>query len=116
MSLRVEAGFEHFKDAMGRVLAEQIEFPPGILVTVLGAKITANTAHAKIILSVFPQTAEKEVRQILHDYDHEIKEGLVEHLRLRRVPQLHYTFDETEAQASGIEQTIQELKEKGEID
>ncbi len=115
MSLRVEAGFHHLKDAMARVLAKEVEFPPGVIVTVLDAKVTANTAHAKIVLSVFPQTAEKQVIQTLNDYRHEIKDGLTEHLRLRRVPQLHYTFDTTEAHAANIEQVIHELEEKGEI-
>ena len=116
MSLRIEAGFEHLREAMAQVLAKEVEFPKGVLVTVQSAKVTANTAHAKIVLSVLPQTMEKEVLHTLQEYAGEIKTGLTEQLRLRRIPTLHYTFDATEAQAGDIEMTILELKKRGEID
>lgn len=115
MSLRVEAGFEHLKEAIAGVLAKDVEFPLGTLVTVLEAKVTANTAHAKITLSVFPVEQEAEVLRSLKQFDHEIKEGLSERLRLRRIPRLHYVFDETEANAAVIEQAINDMKKTGEL-
>lgn len=115
MSLRVEAGFEHLRDALAQVIAREVEFPPGMLVTVLGAKVTANTIHAKIILSVFPESRQKEAVEVLKSYQKEIKQGLTEHLRLRRIPRLHYVFDDTAEVISDIDRTIYELKEKGEI-
>ncbi len=115
MSLRVEAGFEHLREALAEALNEEVEFPRGVLVTVLGAKITANTAHARITLSVLPTTAEAEaeVREALRAQDHEIKNALARRLRLRRIPRLHYVFDETEAHASLIDAHLHRLKETG---
>ncbi|MDO8584086.1 MAG: ribosome-binding factor A, partial [bacterium] len=85
MSLRVEAGFQHIKDALAQVLARDVEFLPGMLVTVLDAKVTANTSHAKIILSCFPETMQKEALTILEENQAVIKNGLTERLRLRRM-------------------------------
>ncbi|HEU0050902.1 MAG TPA: ribosome-binding factor A [Patescibacteria group bacterium] len=115
MSLRVEAGFEHLKDALAETFAKDIEFLPGVLVTVLAAKVTANTAQARITLSVFPESAESEIKGILADMDHEIKNGLAKRLRLRRIPDLHYVFDDMPAHVSDIDETVRILKEKGEI-
>ena len=115
MSLRVEAGFEHLKDAMAQVLSREVEFPRGTFVTVMNAKLTANTSHARIVLSVFPEDMQDEVKACLKGYDHEIKTSLAERLRLRRIPRLHYVFDETEAGAAIIEHELHQLKEKGEI-
>lgn len=115
MSLRVEAGFEHLKDAFARVLAEDVEFPPGVLVTVLSAKITANTGHAKFVMSVFPENMKNEVIRTLEEYDHEVKDGLAKSLRLRRMPRIHYAFDDTEAEAAVIENDLLELRKKGEV-
>lgn len=115
MSLRVEAGFEHLKDAMGRVLIEDVEFPPGTLVTVLSAKITANTGHAKFVLSVFPETRKEEVLEILEHHQAEIKDGLAQRVRLRRIPRLHYEFDDTEAEAAVVDNALLELRKKGEV-
>lgn len=115
MSLRVEAGFEHLRDAMAQVLAEDVEFGPGVLVTVLSAKVTANTGHAKFILSVFPENQKEAVLETLEQYQSEIKDGLAKHLRLRRIPRLHYAFDDTEAEAAVIENELLELRKKGEV-
>lgn len=114
-NFRMEAGFEHLREAMAETLTEVVEFPRGVLVTVLGAKITANTAHARIELSVFPETAEADVRAVLERSQQDIKEGLAERLRLRRIPRLHYVFNGIEAEAAKIEQALHEMKEKGEL-
>ena len=115
MSLRMEAGFEHLREAMAEVLVEDVEFPKGTLVTVLHAKMTANTAHAKFTLSVFPETMQKEILRVLREYEGEIKDGLSERLRLRRIPDLHYEFDTTEAEAAVVETELLELRKKGDV-
>ncbi|MFA6429884.1 MAG: ribosome-binding factor A [Patescibacteria group bacterium] len=114
-SLRVEAGFHHLKDALAETFSKEVEFPFGVFVTVLEAKVTANTAHAKVVLSVMPDERHEEVLEALRQFDHEIKDGLAKRLRLRRIPRLHYVFDTTEARAAVIEQTINELKQAGEM-
>lgn len=115
MSLRVEAGFEHLREAMAEILPRVVEFPPGVFVTVLAAKVTANTAHARITLSVFPETKKEEALKALAEASREIKEELADRLRLRRMPNIHYVFDENEAYAADIDRTIHDLKEKGEL-
>lgn len=108
-------GMQHFRDALAAVLAERVEFPRGSLVTVMDAKITSDTLHAKGVLSVLPVSMEKDVLNALAEYSHEIKEGLAEKLRMRRIPKLHWTFDETEAYVGDIDDTINALKKKGEL-
>lgn len=108
-------GMQHFREALAAILAERVEFPRGALVTVLDAKVTRDTKHAKGVISVMPRSFENAVLDALDQYDHDIKEGLSEHLRLRRIPQIHWTFDATEEYAATIDQTINELKKKGEL-
>lgn len=108
-------GMQHFRDALAEVLAERVEFPRGSLVTVIDAKITSDTRNAKGVLSVLPETMEEEILRTLVIFDHEIKEGLSERLRMRRIPNLHWSFDETEAYVGNIDNTINTLKEKGEL-
>jgi ribosome-binding factor A len=109
-----DAGFEHLRQAFADLLPE-IEFPPGVFVTVLGAKIAANSAHATITLSVFPDGKEPEVLQALKNSMHDLKDGLANTLRLRRIPNFHFEFDRTESEAAHIERALNEMKEKGEI-
>lgn len=109
-----DAGFEHLREAFAELLTE-VEFPPGVFVTVLGAEIAANSAHATFTLSVFPDGKDKEVLETLTANKHELKDGLATTLRLRRIPDLHYKFDHTESQAEIIERALNELKAKGEL-
>ncbi len=115
MSLRMDAGFEHLREGLAEAFARVVEFPPGVFVTVLGAKMTANTAHAKITISVFPENKQKEVLETLAHSEADIKQELSESLRLRRIPKIHYVFDENEAYAADIERALYELKQKGEL-
>lgn len=108
-------GMQHFRDALAAVLAERVEFPRGAFVTVMDAKITRDTLHAKCVLSVLPISMEPEVVRALIDTQHEIKQGLSEKLRLRRIPRLHWAFSESEAYVGDIDDTINELKRKGEL-
>jgi ribosome-binding factor A len=114
-SHRLEAGFEHLREAFAESIREVVDFPREMLVTVLEAKLTANTAHARITLSVFPETLKDEAVRILRGAEQDIKEELMTRIRLRRMPRIHYAFDDTEAEAAVIEDAINELKEKGEL-
>lgn len=112
---RMEAGFEHLREAMAEAMEAVVEFPKGVLVTVLAAKMTANTAHARITLSVFPEDKKDEVIAILKGYESDLKNELAERLRLRRIPRLHFVFDDTEAEAAIIEGALHQMKVKGEL-
>lgn len=109
-----DAGFEHLKEAFAELLTE-VEFPPGVFVTVLEAKIAANSAHATFTLSVFPDGKDDVVLATLNGAKHDLKDGLAKTLRLRRIPDLHYNFDHTESEAAVIENAINDLKRKGEL-
>jgi ribosome-binding factor A len=108
-------GMHHFRDALAAVLAERIEFPRGSLVTVMDAKVTRDTLHAKCVISVLPISMEAEAVRVLVDQDREIKQGLSQKLRLRRIPRLHWVFNEAEAYVGEIDDTINQLKKQGEL-
>ena len=80
---------QHFRDALALILRERVEFPKGAFVTVLEAKVTRDTRNAKAVLSVFPSAMEEQVLARLEEGERDIKEGLGDHLRLRRIPNLH---------------------------
>jgi ribosome-binding factor A len=108
-------GMQHFRDALARILVERVEFLPGSLVTLIDAKVTRDTKNAKGVISVYPLSTATEALRRLKDADHDIRQGLGEILRLRRIPRLHWELDTTEANAEDIERTLEELKKKGEL-
>ncbi len=106
---------KHLQGALAKVLKTEVEFPNRAFVTVLATKMTRNQTHAKVILSVMPNTMETDVLATLKEHDHEIKHALAKELRLRHIPDFYWAFDETEAEAEAIDQAINELKRKGEL-
>lgn len=111
----MEQGMEHLRNALAKVLAENVEFPRGVLVTVVGAKLTRDMLHAKAVLSVMPEDRTEDVKKTLEEYKHEIKDGLARELRLRRIPDFFWAFDTNEAYAAEIEATLNKLEREGEI-
>ena len=106
---------EHLSQAMAKVIRAEVEFPPGVFVTVLGSKMTKNQLKAKIILSVLPTGKKEEAIAALKEYDHEIKDALAQELKLRKIPDFYWSIDETEAEAAAIEEMLFALKQKGEL-
>jgi ribosome-binding factor A len=51
----MDVGFDHLRTGLAEIFARDVEFPPGMLVTVLDAKMTQDRRFAKITLSVFPK-------------------------------------------------------------
>jgi ribosome-binding factor A len=111
----MEAGFEHLRDALAETFAAEVEFPRGSFVTVLDTKMTQNTLHVRVTISVFPESMQADVLDALTRQSHAIKDGLARRLRLRRIPNLHYVFDTTEATAAGVESALHHLKKEGEL-
>lgn len=92
-----------------------MEFPHGVLVTLVGAHLTPDAKHATGTLSVLPAGQEAEVLHALRDFEADLKDALAGELRMRRVPDLHWRFDDTQAYAADIEADLHELRKKGEL-
>lgn len=106
----MESNFEHLKNGLAEIFARDVEFPPGLLVTVLEAKMTRDQRFARITLSVFPTGSEEQALATIEDHRHKINDSLAKHLRLRKIPKLHYVFDATEATAAKIEEALNSLQ------
>lgn len=106
---------EHLREAIAQILRENIEFPMGVFVTVLDAKMTRNAKYASVQLSVMPVSEEKAVLETLTKQSHTIKDEMAHRLRMRRIPSIHWAFNETESNAANIEKILLELREKGEL-
>jgi ribosome-binding factor A len=115
MPRNMEKSMDNFHDALAEVIREVVEFEPGMLVTLLKTKVTRNFRHASALISVLPTEKEEIALTALTAQRHEIKQGLAERLRMPHIPSIYWTFDETEAEAAKIDNTINELKARGEL-
>jgi ribosome-binding factor A len=104
-----------FHSALAQALEEQVEFPLGLLVTLVQTHMTPDSKHVTGTLSVLPAGREADVLQAVRSFEGEIKSALGQLLRMRRMPQLHWRFDDTEEEAAKIEADLNTLKARGEL-
>lgn len=106
---------EHFRDAMADILKRKVEFPRGTLVTVADAKLTNDLQFANTVLSVLPTTAKKEVLEALNEFRNDIKKEMALKLGMRRIPKLHWSFDDKLDYVDEMDTYINKLKTEGEL-
>ncbi len=104
-----------FRAALAQALATAAEFTPGILVTVIEAKLASSQTSASATLSVFPVDRQAEVMRLLQESRYGIKDALASSLRLRRIPVIYWKFDTTLSEISKLDDTLAELKQRGEL-
>jgi ribosome-binding factor A len=107
---------EHFKDAMADILRRRVEFPLGAFVTVVDAKLTNDLRFANTVLSVMPISAKEGVVEALEEFRKDITKEMALKLGMRRIPKLHWSFDDSQDVGATMNDYINELKEKGELD
>ncbi|MFA5130099.1 MAG: ribosome-binding factor A [Patescibacteria group bacterium] len=115
MAKPLEYHASHLHQALAESIEHAVEFPPGMIVTLVHAEITGDSKYAKGVISVLPETLEDEAIRLLKKSAVDIKEQLNKRLRLRQLPNLSWAIDRTEVEAAKIEKVMNELREKGEL-
>lgn len=86
----------------------EIEFPSGILVTVLAVKSTEDHKEAKVIISVFSFEKSELALEILNKNIYHIQQILNKKLRMRPVPKIFFRIDASEEQVDKVEEALKE--------
>ena len=115
MPLHKEQGNEHFREALARVIAETVEFPPGVFITVLDAKVSPSQHDAVVTLTVFPKDRQKDVLNCLETFKRSMKDELARSIKLRHIPKFNWKFDDAGAYVEDIDTVIAELRKKGDL-
>ena len=96
------------REEVGKVFQKELEFEKGVLVTILKAEVSPDVAHAKISLSILPDTYEKEVMKYLEENIFEIQQSINKKLVLRKVPKIRFVIDPSIKKTARIEELAQD--------
>jgi ribosome-binding factor A len=110
---RPERISEQIKEEVSLIIAGELNDPRLGFVTVTDARISPDLRHAKVFVSILG--TQEEVNKSLEALRH--ASGFIRHelgvaLRIKRVPELHFAFDDTLRAASRIEEILTEEGEK----
>ncbi len=100
------------KQQVSKLILSDINLPLGVLLTVVGSKVSVDLRYADIIISVLPTEKIEEVLEILDEGIYDMQQKINKKLSMRPVPKIRFRVDTSGEYVQKIETLIRESKEK----
>jgi ribosome-binding factor A len=108
---RTERVAEQIREELSQMLATEVRDPGVGLVTITRVKVTADLSLARVYWTILGDEKERaQTSKALGRAAPYVRHLLSSRLSLRRVPEVHFHFDESVAAQDRIERILQELK------
>lgn len=96
-------------EELSKIIQREVEFEEGVLVTINKVEVSADVAHANVLISVLPENKEKVAQDILKENVFNIQQELNKKLVLKTVPKIRFVLDETIKKAAHMEELFKEV-------
>lgn len=101
---------DQIRAELGQLLAREVHDPGVGFVTITRVQVTADLQHARVFYTALgDEKARRNSDRALHRAVPFLRRQIGSRLRLRRVPELEFLYDESIAGQDRIEQLLQEL-------
>ena len=112
-SNRPERVGEAIRDDLSRMIAREVHDPGIGFLTLTRVKVTPDLQIARVYYTTLgDETARRETGKALKRATPFLRRQLAQRLRLRRVPELDFFYDESIAHADRVEKILHELEEE----
>jgi ribosome-binding factor A len=113
VSYRPERVAHELKVEIGDIIARQLHDPRVGFATITDARVSPDLRHARIYVSVFgtPQQQQETIAALNHAAGF-IRRALGSRLRLRRSPELTFTFDQSVEYGDRMARLIEEVNKE----
>ena len=101
---------EVLKQELAGVIAREIDFPKGVIATVMSVKIYSDLSWAEIFVSVIPEKESEFVLNVLKRKAYFLHQALNEKIKLRRIPRIKFLPYTGPNNQEKIEQILEEIK------
>ena len=103
---------EVLKEELAKVISQELDFPKGVIATVMSVKIYTDLSWAEVFVSVIPEKESEFVINVLKSHAHFLHQALNEKIRLRRIPRIKFLPYTGFSPQEKIEQILDEIKAK----
>ena len=108
MPHRIERLNELIRQVLGRIILQEEDFGPAVLVTIMKVETSDDVLHSNVFLSVYPTEKGEGVLKRLNRHVFDLQQLMNKKLEMGPVPKIRFVLDKTEAEA----QELDELMEK----
>jgi len=103
---------ELIKQELGKIILEEEEFGPGVLVTPMAVKTSDDLLNSSVIISVFPTQKAESVIKKLTSHVFGLQQLLNKKLKMRPVPKIRFVLDDTESQYQEIDSLLNKIEKQ----
>lgn len=112
MARRIEQLNELLQREIGAIIARDVEFPKGTMVTILSVRTAGDLKNATLTVSIFPDHKRGDILRILRKQTQHIELLLQGRLPIHHIPLLTWSIDTTEQKAEEVETLLDNLLPK----
>ena len=103
---------EVLKQELAGVISREIDFPKGVIATIMSVKIYSDLSWAEIFVSVIPEKESEFVINVLKRKAYFLHQALNEKIKLRRIPRIKFLPYTGPNSQEKIEQILDEISAK----
>ncbi len=103
---------EVLKEELAFVISQEIDFPAGVIATVMSVKIYSDLSWAEIFVSVIPEKESEFVINVLKRKAYFLHKALNEKIKLRRIPRIKFLPYTGPSNQEKLEQILEEISTK----
>ena len=104
--LRHQRVSDLIEEELSKIILREVEFHPGVLLSITELSASKKLDQAKILVSVIPSTETEGAVKLLNKRAPYLAHKLLRKLNIRPLPQLNFIVDEGSEHASKIEKTL----------
>lgn len=109
---RPERTGQLIRDELSAIIAREIEFPLGVLVTLTNVIVTDDMEHATVRVSVLPADREKHAMKVLLEFRAHLQHVLNKKMNIRPMPQISFELDHGLENAAIVEKKLLDANNK----
>lgn len=111
MAERSEKVNEVVKEELSKIILKNLDFERGAMVTITRVETSSDLRYAKIMLTVFPESEEKTVLDLLEKNAGDLQYELIKKLRTKPIPKIRFESDKAQKLAERMEELLAKKEE-----
>jgi len=111
---RLEKLSNLLKEEIARIIDREVEFPEDAIATITRVEVSPDVHYAAVFLSLLG-IKPGDALAVLKKNIYSLQQILNRRVRMRPVPRIKFMIDEGEVKREGVERSLAELKQKGEV-